>query len=78
MYYVKYISEDCIQFAVISICVAFMFAVFPTLLLILYPTSIFCSTSPVVDLGDSMHYTLSWKDFRDRKRMEPMVDETSE
>jgi len=38
---VNYFSEDHIPFAVISICVAFIFVVFSTLLLILYPTRIF-------------------------------------
>ena len=44
MYYastVKYFSEGQLPFVVTSICVAFVFVVFPTLLLILYPTRIF-------------------------------------
>jgi len=44
MYYdstVNYFSKHRTPFAVISICVAFIFVVFPTLILILYPTRIF-------------------------------------
>ena len=79
MYYasaVEYFGEDRIPFAVVSICVAFI--VFPALLLVLYPTRIFRRCIIAVNLGGGMHYTLSWKHFRDSSRMEPMVHETSE
>jgi len=68
-------SEDHFPFAVVSVCIVLVFVVLPTFLLILYPTVSSGSASLVFD---GMHYTLSWKHFRDSTRMEPMVHETSE
>ena len=44
MYYdstIEYCSEDHLRFAVVSVCIVLVFILFPTFLLILYPTRIF-------------------------------------
>jgi len=73
---VRAYSKDHLPFAIFSVCIVLVFVVLPTFLLILYPIFRMCITC--CDLGDSMHHTLSWKHFRDTKRMEPMVHGTSE
>ena len=68
MYYdstVGYLSEDHIPLMVLTVCVALVFIVFPTVWLLLYPTR---NASLAVNLGDGVQYALSCKCFRDKTK----------